>query len=214
MTKRLGCYLLLSAALHLLLLWLPGFAPSSGRASRLGAGSGRIEVRLRLLESSSATARDPAAELVPTTEPLVVSQEKHKEILPPDPDVPVRDSARDESTAVSPLPVLPASLPRGFNRDDYFPGDVLDVRPSPEQPIIIRLDDPQGMNKDKGQVVLVMYIGASGAVDRVDIDSADVPPEIAESLAAIFRNAKMRPGIKGEQPVKSRMKVLVEFEVR
>lgn len=213
MTKRLGCYLLLSAALHLLLLWLPGFAPSSGGVSRLGAGSGRVEVRLRLLESS-ATSHGPTAERVVTTESLVLAQEKHQEILPPDPGAPVNDPARDDSTAVSPLPVLPASLPRGFDRDAYLSGDLLDIRPSPEHPIIIGLDDPQGMNKDKGRVVLVMYVGATGAVDHVDIDSADVPSEIAESLAEVFRNAKMRPGIKGDQPVKSRMKVLVEFEVR
>ncbi|MBI2306582.1 MAG: energy transducer TonB [Rhodocyclales bacterium] len=212
MTKRLGCYLLLSAALHLLLLWLPGFAP--GGASRLGAGSGRIEVRLRLLESSPATVHNPVAEQPPTMESLVVAQERHQEIRAPDPGVPVDAAARDDSAAVSPLPVLPASLPRGFDRDAYFSGDVLDVRPTPEHPIIIGLDDPQGMNKDKGQVVLVMYVGASGAVDHVDIDSADVPSEIAEALAEVFRNAKMRPGIKDDRPVKSRMKVLVEFEVR
>ncbi|MFC5300493.1 energy transducer TonB [Azospira restricta] len=208
MTKRLGCCLLLSVAFHLLLLWLPGFAPSSG-----GAARGRIELRLRLLEASPAIALESTAEQL-AANGRVAGDSEGREAEPAPDAGEHKGSAGDEPSSAAPLPFLPASLPRGFDRGAYLAGDRLDVRPSPEQPIVIGLDDPQGMRRDKGQVVLVIYVGATGAVDHVDVDAADVPADIAESLAEIFRNAKMRPGIKDERPVKARMKVLVEFEVR
>lgn len=208
MSKRLVWFLLLSAALHLLLLWLPGFAPQSspGATLRSAAGSGRVEVRLRVLDSSAIAAVPPAA---------AAPVGRGAESTPPHPADTVPEQAANEPVAAtSPLPILPASLPRGFDRDAYLSGDALDVRPSPEHPIVINLDDPQGMKQDKGQAVLMIYVGIDGQVDHVDIDSADVSPEVAESLSGIFRAARMRPGIKDGQPVRARMKILVEFEVR
>jgi hypothetical protein len=211
MSRRLTSFLLLSLVIHALLLWLPGFMPSSGDFSSFATGRGRVEARLKLFPLPSEA---PSPEKPSISEAPLDLQENNQGTAQTDSAGQTDATSRDDSPAVSPLPVLPARLPLGFDRDGYLPGDKLDVRPSPEQPIIIGMDDPQGISKDRGEVILMLFVGKEGAVDHVDIDSSDVPPDIAESLAAIFGAAKFRPGVKDDQPVKARMKILVNFEVR
>lgn len=224
-SKRLLFPLLLSMLLHALLLTLPGFAsrPLAGGggerfAVRADSASGRLTVSLRVL--------DPTVPTLPPEEPL------------PDPAAEEQSSAADPSAAAGdlaqavteaaagdeagpksmaaevPLPILPDELPRGFDRSAYLAADELDVRPKSLHPIVIPFDDTSGIDRSRGEVVVVLFIGADGHVDLVDIERSDVPSAVSTIVADTFRAARMRPGIKSERPVPARMKVLVEFEVR
>jgi len=132
------------------------------------------------------------------------------------PDHPVETPGGTEASLRPPvpLPILPATLPTGFDRDAYFPGSALDVRPTPEQPVVIDFDDPSGIDRKRGQIVIELYIGADGRVDRAEIGHSDLPEHIGERVADVFRAARMRPGMKDGQAVRAKMKVQVEFEVR
>lgn len=213
MSTRLWYCLALSILLHALLLKLPGFSPALFGGGD-GSGGGRVTVSLRVLDREVPTADvalspEPAADPAPEVEASAAA--------PPDasPDeAGNRETAAEIASSGAPLPVLPSSLPRGIDRDAYLASDSLDVRPVPEQPIVIGFDDPARIDKDRGQVVLVLYVGADGRIDLVDIDRSDVPPDVAEIVAETFRAARMRPGRKDDRPVPARMKILVEFEVR
>lgn len=198
MTKRIYLSLVLSALLHVLLIWLLGFASMTGIAGHTRVGKGYVEVRLRPVWSENASVAQSEFQVFPQSDSVAVGGEL----------------AAVGREGGAPLPVFPTSLHRDFDRGSYYSSNDLDVRPSPEQPIIIELDDPNMMEKNKGQVVLLVYVSPEGAVDNVEISSADAPMDVANSLMETFRAARMRPGIKSGQPVRARMKILVEFEVR
>ncbi len=221
MSTRLWYCLALSTLLHALLLKLPGFAPALFGGSD-GSGGGRVTVSLRVLDNAvpaadAALSPEPAANPPPEVEASAASPQDEAPDHTPN-DAPSeagnREAAAESPSSGAPLPVLPSSLPRGIDRDAYLASDALDVRPAPEQPIVIGFDDPSRIDKDRGQVVLVLYVGADGRIDLVDIDRSDVPPDVAEIVAETFRVARMRPGRKDGRPVPARMKILVEFEVR
>lgn len=221
-SKRLLSLLLLSALLHALLLTLPGFEsrPLAGAAGdrldpRPEHVSSIFTIRLRAHEPVAPTL--PSVEAEPKAEP----ENRVPEELPPEPvadPAPPPSAAADAGqksvSAEAPLPILPDVLPRAFDRAAYLAAEQLDVRPTPLQPVVIAFDDASAIERERGQIVLVLFVGADGTVDLVDVDRSDVPPAVSAIVADTFRAARMRPGIKSERPVPARMKVLVEFEVR
>lgn len=95
----------------------------------------------------------------------------------------------------------------------YIPAGELDIRPVPELPVVIPFPDvPLDIPKATG--VLVLYIGADGRVDRVEVDESALPPEFEKMAIETFLQARMRPGILEGQATRVRMKILVEFEQR
>lgn len=225
-SKRLLSLLLLSAFLHALLLTLPGFEsrPLAGAAgdrldSRSERAASRFAVRLHGLEptvplppAEPAVQPEPEPESRPSEDP---PPEASTEPMPsPDEVLPAGDAGPKSVATEVPLPILPEMLPRGFDRAAYLSADELDVRPAPLQPVVIAFDDASGIDRERGRIVLVLFVGADGKVDLVDVDHSDVPPAVSAIVADTFRAARMRPGMKSERPVPARMKVLVEFEVR
>ncbi|HEX5804606.1 MAG TPA: hypothetical protein VFY24_16435 [Azospira sp.] len=225
-SKRLLFLLLLSALLHALLLALPGFQsrPLAGAAGdRLDPGperaSSRFTVRLRGLDAAAPILpAEPIAAPEPEPESRPPADRPADASVEPEPASEAVSSAGDAGpksvAAEVPLPILPDTLPRGFDRAAYLPADQLDVRPSPLQPVVIAFDDASGIERERGQIVLVLFVGADGTVDLVDVERSDVPPAVSAIVAETFRAARMHPGMKSERPVPARMKVLVEFEVR
>lgn len=209
MTRRLICCLLLSYILHLLLIWLPGFSPQlfAYRVPLSNVSEGKIEARLKIFDSRVGFVdRNP--------EQGNVRQSVSEGAELRSPEHPAAATVAVIAASPSPLPILPPSLPHGFDRDAYLPGSRLDLRPIPNQAIVVGVENMPGFDMDKGQAIMVLFIGAEGTVDHVDIDSTDMPPDVTVSLADIFRAASMSPGWKDGQPAKSRMKIQVDFERR
>lgn len=206
---------LLSASfvLHLLVLALPGFEtspPATARPAVRVTAAARIDVRL--LESARPAFIASAAPVAPRTsgeDSAAAADGALQRSLAT--TVP---SAGAPEPAEAALPVLPAWLPRDVERIAYLPADELDERPAPESPIVIGLDPSLPAGRERGEVVLSLYVGENGSLDRVEVGRSDLPAALAEGVADVFRAARMRPGIKSGTAVRSVMKVLVEFESR
>lgn len=100
-----------------------------------------------------------------------------------------------------------------FGVPAYLPSSELQLRPSPETPVIIPFPDAQ-LGKQKATAILLLYISSEGVVDRVEIDESELPSEFEQAAIATFLQAKMRPGIKDGKAVPARMKIEVEFEAK
>lgn len=147
-------------------------------------------------------AADDAAESRQTTSAPVFTPESptaltEQKALPPEKEAPTPGIA----------PLLP------LKKAPYTPAGELDERPFSETPVIIPFPDAS-LDKPKVTGVLVLYIGANGYVDRIEVDESDLPPDFEKAAIDTFLQARMRPGIKAGQPTRARMKILVEFEQR
>lgn len=111
----------------------------------------------------------------------------------------------------TPLPLL-TNLPL-FGQPAYFPASELQLRPSPETPVIIPFPEAH-LGRQKATAILLLYISAEGVVDRVEVDESELPSEFEHAAIATFLQAKMRPGIKDGKAVPARMKIEVEFEAK
>lgn len=115
------------------------------------------------------------------------------------------------SLSNTPLP-LQEYLPLN-SQPEYFPASELQLRPSPEAPVILPFPDAP-LGKQKATAILLLYISAEGTVDRVEIDESELPAEFEKVAIDTFLQAKMRPGIKDGSAVPARMKIEVEFEAK
>ena len=61
-------------------------------------------------------------------------------------------------------------------------------------------------------VVLRLLINEAGDVDKVIVETADVPSELETLARQAFVQAKFQPGLRGDIPVKSQMLVEIIFE--
>lgn len=95
----------------------------------------------------------------------------------------------------------------------YLPAVELDARPFPEAPVTIPF--PEGtLNKNKSSAVLILFIGADGKIDRIEVDKSDLPPLFEKTAIETFMQARMYPGLKNGKASRAQMKILVEFEGR
>jgi hypothetical protein len=115
--------------------------------------------------------------------------------------------SEQEATALNLTPVLP------FKEAPYIPAGELDERPFTETPVILPFPNVP-LESAKVTGVLVLYIGTNGYVDRIEVDESDLPPEFEKAAIDTFLQARMRPGMKDGNPIRARMKILVEFEQR
>jgi len=60
--------------------------------------------------------------------------------------------------------------------------------------------------------VLRLLINEAGDVDKVIVETVDVPGELEILASQAFVQAKFQPGLRGEMPVKSQMLVEITFE--
>jgi TonB family protein len=93
----------------------------------------------------------------------------------------------------------------------YRSGAELDHRPRPREAVIVPFPATE-LSELKGSVVVVLYINASGAIDRLELVDSNLPVAFGQAAIEAFRSASMQPGEKDGLPVPSRMKIMVEFE--
>lgn len=92
----------------------------------------------------------------------------------------------------------------------YFEGAQLSqraklVRDIPNRPALARL-------AGQGKVVLVLFIGESGQVDRVEVEASEVPETLAGEVAQEFREVLFQPARIDGNAVKSRMRIEVSIK--
>lgn len=105
------------------------------------------------------------------------------------------------------LPAGLLALPGPF----YFPAGSLSRKPQAVAPV--PLDYPEDAPLvEKSRVVLRLLISESGDVDKVIVETADVPGALEAIARQAFARAKFRPGLRGEVAVKSQMRVEITFE--
>jgi hypothetical protein len=123
-------------------------------------------------------------------------------------------AASPRPSPLTPAPVLPAWEPRvqvEFADSDYVVARQLSQRPAAMGSVIVAYPtDVVGENKVT-RVILTLFINERGTVDRVRVDDADVPTPFADAARNAFSAATFDPGRIEDQPVKSRMRVEVEF---
>jgi outer membrane biosynthesis protein TonB len=114
--------------------------------------------------------------------------------------------------------LAPAAAPRGetaepkpglLPRARYYTSDELDRRPQPTSAIEPRF--PAIALTPVGRVALAVYVSENGAVDKVEVESADLTGDFAAAARQAFGGATFLPGIKGGVAVKSLMRIEVRF---
>lgn len=94
----------------------------------------------------------------------------------------------------------------------YFLTRELDVRPG----IMTRTEPeyPEAAARRflSGRVVVRLYIGEDGAVEKVDVVSAEPPGYFEEAAVRAFLASRFSPGMKHGRPVKVQMTLEVNFD--
>lgn len=114
--------------------------------------------------------------------------------------------ATNDSLAAAPLPGLVQ-----FPLPNYLPVGDLDRKP--EAIGEIPLEYPADMPLVKhSNVILSLLIDEQGKVDKVIVEASNTPPELAEVASRAFLGSRFRPGMRENQPVKSRLRIEVTFQ--
>jgi protein TonB len=88
----------------------------------------------------------------------------------------------------------------------------LDVRPKLVSHVEPQYPEGAALRGVSGTVVVRLYIGESGKVDKVDIVRADPPGYFEASAAKAFGAARFTPGTKGGSAARAQMLIEVSFE--
>lgn len=151
----------------------------------------RLRVSLRAVEPGPSNA---------------AGEEGRTAYLPPPPWPPPAEGAAPAAgappgSAFAPLPL-----------QHYYTTRELDVRPG----ILVRVEPeyPEGAARRflSGRVVARLLIDASGAVEKVEIVSAEPPGYFEESAAKAFRAARFTPGMKGGRAVPVQLLLEISFD--
>lgn len=156
----------------------------------------------------AAAARAPAAEAsdAASTVPGAV----HSAALPAP-----RSEAGSDAPA-RPSEALPA--PRtGSLDEEYLPRSALSLAPEALGEVLLAYPPEAPPGRYGG--VLTLFIDADGGVRRVRSEparpgEADLPPVFEEAARQAFLAARFRPGERDGRPVKSRIRIAVEFEAQ
>lgn len=94
---------------------------------------------------------------------------------------------------------------------EYLPAERLDRRPVPLGDIDV-YPSFLGTYSGEGSVVLVLFIGSAGRVDKMEVESSNLPAIFAETAMEAFRRASFTPGMKGGQAANSRIRIEISYE--
>lgn len=122
---------------------------------------------------------------------------------PPRPAKPTVAASASGSPATSP----PASLDEGL--DEYLPRRALTRGPTPEQTVFVAY--PEGVPPGRWQLTLTLFIDTHGIVQHVRLAEANVPQALEDAARQAFLQTSYRPGEVEGQPVKSRIRIEIEF---
>ena len=205
-------------ALHAAALILrPGV--SGGRVSAASAPS-FLAVRILQPASSETAATDPSASTMPDAVPVpsAVPATQPRESPPPKPlaravaeaeglrerkeERPTR-SARARADPAAPASDALSAAP------DYAFGTQLDPGPRPLDEI--DPEYPDTVRLRSGTVVLRLLISETGHVDEAAVVRANPPGVFEQAAIEAFARARFAPGMAGGRPVKSQIRIEVEF---
>lgn len=199
--RGVGCALVAAVCVHALawaFLQRGGLAGSDAALSARDAArslpaaqpsaSGAIELRV-LPETAAPLDADEAAAVLPTRAALLAPSDPI-EVPPPQP------------TAAGAEPGV--SIP-------YWSSDALQASPHPEWDWVL---DEEALDRVRQVRMLVqVWVGESGRIDRVQLLQAEPPGPWAEQALSRLGETQMRPGIKDGRPVASTVVVEIATEV-
>lgn len=194
----LGIAGLLSGVLHAALLALPS-APRVDFRQPLPLAP-RIEIRLL-----APTVLSPASAPSPTLLPPPDGQTSGAMLIA---DAQV---LRDATIAGAPDPGPPTETPRLALPDiAYHDLRELSLRPAPLVDIPL---EPGALKtrKETGRIILRLWINEQGGVDRIAVERSELPPEYAAVASKAFLAARFQPGEIDGRPVKTLMRVAVDY---
>lgn len=120
--------------------------------------------------------------------------------------------------AVDPATEAPRSLPGGVD-EEYLPRSALSLAPEALDEVLLAYPPEAPPGRYRG--VLTLFIDAEGRVRRVRSepaagagDSEALPPIFEDAARQAFLAARFRPGERDGRPVKSRIRIAVEFEAQ
>lgn len=184
--QRIAAALAASAALHALLVM--GLQQSVGpRWGGLSWSQFTAPIRAVLVSEPAAPAPDMAG--------------------------PVASRATGASAATGDSTAPGDTAPRSLlPQPHYFLTRELDVRPG----IMTRTEPeyPEAAARRflSGRVVVRLYIGEDGRVEKVDVLAAEPPGYFEDAAARAFLAARFSPGMKNGRPVKVQMTLEVNFD--
>lgn len=183
-----------------------------GHAGSRGGPVQDFQVRWIAAPPRAAEARpaEPApAAMAPVAAPLA---ESVPAILAPAPAV--EPPLQREARPAPPSPPAPAAREEGDalvpGEAPYLPRKLLTV--APVAPIDLDVPFPANVTGVVDlQVEVALFIDETGLVRRVQLESPDVPPEFARAISETFAGARFKPGELERKPVRSRIKLQLEF---
>lgn len=134
-------------------------------------------------------------------------------------EVPKSGHERPDPVAVAPADARPGvgepeatALPADAGLEEYLPRAALSVTPQPIGEVLLAYPPQAPIGLFRG--VLTLFIDQHGGVQRVRIESGDAefPPVFQEAARQSFLAARFEPGQLQGRPVKSRIRIAVEFE--
>lgn len=123
-----------------------------------------------------------------------------------------------EASMLSPGKLAPPSKSeknegRSLLSETYLPTSLLDE--SPQVIDDIPIDDPLLRDyQGEGKLILVLWIGEKGTVDKVSEEYSDLPAVISDEIKRHFYLATFRPGIINGVSTKSRIRIEVAIRTQ
>lgn len=103
------------------------------------------------------------------------------------------------------------TLPSRVAEAEYFPRKQLTVSPQPLMPIHVSW--PNSVSSlGKKSARFTLFIDAAGIVREMVADTHSLPPAMEEAALQAFRQARFSPGMRNGLPVKSILRIEIEFE--
>lgn len=178
-------------ALHGALLW--GGGPTAAGGAAPGPDRARMAARWITVVRPPTPAGVESAEEPSLEEPAPLPTPASE---PPPPQ---------HETATQAAGLAPA------NDDEYVDAGRLAVRPLPVETISIPAPETEGRSGTY-KATLVLFIDRDGTVARITVEDSSLPAELESVARAAFGAARFHPGMIGQRPVKTKLRVEVGFD--
>lgn len=192
----LGAVLAGSMLLHGAVLGIGARSPEADSVAGSRYAVATVQVVPVPLQPSTPAAPAPSAD--------TASDPVYKEAAVPAEPAPMPLEA---APAVAPVP---PGTPDGL---EYLARDRLSVVPAPVEEVVVPFPESMGYEFRAG-VRLALFIDETGAVRHVRVEQSNVGPDFEQAARGAFLAARFTPGEVDGRPVKSVVRVEVEFESR
>lgn len=194
-----------SLVLHAVALALP-----TGQVA-LAPGTLRVPELMRQQAASLTVRLGPQSGSVPAKVAAVPVEALVAPVMPVmAPRLDDRSSATEGSLGNAPAPAIDVPRPAlGIPVSRYYGAKEVSRRAQAVDDVISSESAEVERLPGSGRLVLILWIGATGVVEKVDLDQSSVDEPMASAIAAQFRATRFRPAEIDGAAVKSRMKVEV-----